>query len=143
VKYAYSYQRWSTASQGDEGRDSQTRQTKSFNEWIKNSGAALGYIPAEETFVDAGKSSFKGKNIEKDEFGRAKGELQRFIQLVEEGKIKSDSILCIDSYDRFSRLPATKSLTLFLNVIQSGIGLVFTGSYEKRVINSTLIDKEP
>ena len=30
-----------------------------------------------------------------------------------------------------------------MQVIDSGIGLVFTGSYEKRIINSTLIDKEP
>lgn len=125
MKTAYSYVRWSTVSQGESGRDSHTRQTKSFAEWMRNFGTALGYVPSgEKPFIDAGKSAFKGKNIAKDESGRAKGELQRFIQSVEDGKIRRDSILLIDDFSRFSRLEPFKSLKLFTDVIDSGIGLV-------------------
>jgi hypothetical protein len=141
VKTAYSYVRWSTVSQGESGRDSQTRQTTSAKRWIQEHGNGE-YVLSDEVFIDAGKSAFKGKNIAKDEFGRAKGELQRFIQLVEDGKIKRDSILLIDDFSRFSRLEPFKSLKLFTDVIESGIGLVFTGSYEKRIINADLINKE-
>jgi hypothetical protein len=142
MKNAYSYVRWSTLSQGETGRASQTRQTKTAKEWIRDYGKGE-YVLSDEMFLDAGKSAFKGKNIAKDEYGKAKGELAKFIELVEENKISRDSILLVDSYDRFSRLPASKSLTLFMDVINSGIGLVFTGSFEKRIINSTMIDREP
>jgi hypothetical protein len=109
---------------------------------MKSHGVSLGYVLSKETFTDAGKSGFKGKHIELDEFGKAKGELARFIQLVEGGKIQNNSILLIDDFSRFSRLKPVQSLTLFMNVINSNIGLVFTGSYEKRVINSDLINQE-
>lgn len=140
MKTAYSYRRWSTVSQSD--NDSQTRQSDSANRWIKDFGKSQGYVLSEQTFTDAGKSGFKGKHIEKDEFGLAKGDLGRFIQCVEKGQIKSNSILLIDDFSRFSRLEPVKSLNLFLTVINSGVGLVFTGSYEKRIINSELINKE-
>ena len=52
----------------------------------------------------------------------------RFIQLVEDGTIKRQSALLIDSIDRFGRLPAPKQLALFTRVLESGVGLVFTGS---------------
>lgn len=140
MKTAYSYRRWSTASQTD--KDSNIRQSDSANQWMKDYGTPAGYVLSKETFTDAGKSGYKGKNIALDEFGRAKGDLARFIQCVADGKISNDSILLIDSYDRFSRLPTSKSLSLFMQVINSGIGLVFTGSYNKKIINTELIDRE-
>jgi DNA invertase Pin-like site-specific DNA recombinase len=141
VKTAYSYVRWSSALQGKEGRDSKTRQTNSAREWIQNHGGGK-YVLSTDVFIDPGKSGYKGEHIEKDAYGRAKGELLRFIELVENGTIKSDSILLVDSFDRFSRLPPMKSLELFSRVINSGIGLVFTGSRDKRVIDDTLITKD-
>ena len=48
----------------------------------------------------------------------------------------------IDDYSRFSRLTPFKSLKLFTDFIDSGIGLVFTGSYEKRIINQELLNTE-
>ena len=143
MKTAYSYQRWSTAIQGNEGKDSKIRQTETADVWIKDYGKALGYKLAGETFIDAGKSGFKGAHIAKDEFGRAKGELGKFIERVENGSIKNDSILLVDDFSRFSRLKPSQSLTLFLQVINSGIGLVFTGSRKKEIINTEYIDKEP
>jgi len=140
MKTAYSYRRWSTVSQTD--RDSGIRQKNSADTWMNQFGTELGYVLSKETFTDAGKSGYAGKHIAKDEYGRAKGDLARFIQSVEDGKIARDSILAIDDFSRFSRLAPVKSLNLFLSVINAGIGLVFTGSYEKRVINESLINKE-
>lgn len=142
VKNAYSFLRWSTKGQNKENRDSRARQTASAEKWI-NEHSSGKYQLAKEVFISDGQSAYKGKHIAKDEHGKAKGELRRFMDLVEEGTINKDSILLIDSWDRFSRLNATQSWNLFSEVLASGIGLVFTGSHEKRVITSALIDKEP
>lgn len=142
LKTAYSYIRWSTVSQGETGRDSHTRQLNSAKQWIQEHGKGE-YVLSDEKFIDPGKSASKGKHLAVDEFGRAKGELRRFIQNVEEGQIKAGSILLIDDFSRFSRLQPFQSLTLFQNVLNSGIGLVFTRSFEKRVITVELINKEP
>jgi Recombinase/Recombinase zinc beta ribbon domain/Resolvase, N terminal domain len=142
VKTAYSYIRWSTLSQGGNDRDSKTRQQQSARKWIEDYGKRE-YLLSDEVFLDAGKSGFKGKHLAVDEYGQAKGELRRFIQLVEQGKIKAGSILLVDDYSRFSRLAPSKSISLFMSVIDANIGLVFTGSFEKRVINTDLIDREP
>lgn len=107
---------------------------------MKEHGAA--YVLSAETFTDAGKSGYKGKHIAKDENGVAKGELARFIQCVEQGKIANDSILLIDEISRFSRLRLSDAVPLFMSVINSGIGLVFTGGYDKRIITRELIDND-
>ena len=138
MKTAYSYKRWSDKIQTD--GDSFTRQTESAKRWMKEHGAA--YVLSAETFTDAGKSGYKGKHIAKDENGVAKGELARFIQCVEQGKIASDSILLIDEISRFSRLRLSDAVPLFMSVINSGIGLVFTGGYDKRIITRELIDND-
>ena len=78
MKTAYSYIRWSSASQGDSGRDSRKRQTESAKNWIRDFSNGE-YVLSDEVFQDAAKSGSKGKNIEVDEYGRAKGELMRFI----------------------------------------------------------------
>ena len=140
MKLAFSYRRWSTESQTD--RDSGIRQTNSAKKWIETHGTALGYVLSNDTFTDAGKSGFKGKNIAVDEYGVAKGELIRFIQSVESGKIPRNSILLIDEISRFSRLPLSKAVPLFMEVVNAGIGLVFTSSYDKRVITAELINNE-
>ena len=139
MKCAYSYLRWSTKLQGKELKDSRTRQKNSASLWLKDHPE---YTPGEE-FIDAGTSSYgEGKHIGVDDYGRAKGELERFLQLVERGEIPKGCLL-IDSYDRFSRLKPSKALGLFMRVIDGGIGLVFTGSYRKEVIDSDAIDKDP
>ncbi len=140
MKTAYSYKRWSTKSQTD--GDSDTRQTNSANKWMKEHGAGLGYVLSSESFTDADKSAHKGAHIALDENGVAKGELARFIQSVEQGKIASDSILLIDEFSRFSRLKRSQSLNLLTTILNSGIGLVFCGTSDKRIITNTLIDED-
>ena len=142
MKNAYSFLRWSTKGQNKENRDSRKRQTDSAEKWI-NEHSNGEYQLAKEVFIADGQSAFKGKHIEKDAQGKAKGELRRFMDLVADGTISRDSVLLIDSYDRFSRLDVTQSWNLFSEFLGSGIGLVFTGSHEKRVITSQLLTKEP
>ena len=142
MKTAYSFLRWSTKKQNQENRDSRKRQTESAEKWIAEHGAGE-YALSKEIFIADGQSAYKGKHIEKDAFGKAKGELMRFVQKVEQGEIKNNSILLVDSIDRFTRLSAPQALTLFSLVLNTGIGLVFTGTHEKRVINNELLAKEP
>ena len=139
---AYSYLRWSTKGQGSEARDSRRRQTESAEKWIREHGNGQYHL-SKEVFIDAGKSGFKGKHIEVDDYGVAKGELMRFIQLYEQGKIAKDSIILFDSVDRFGRMEVPKQLSLFLSMLNAGIGIVFTSLTEKRVITSALLTKEP
>ena len=140
MKTAYSYRRWSTASQTD--RDSGIRQSNSAKRWMDDFGTSLGYVLSDATFTDAGKSGYKGKHIATDESGQAKGDLMRFIQSVEEGKIPRDSILLVDEISRFSRLPLSIAVPLFMDVLNSGIGLVFTSSFDKRIITAQLINSD-
>ncbi len=133
MKIAYSYVRFSTARQGKEGRDSQRRQAASSKRWCEQNG----YTLSEDKFLDAGKSGFKGEHIDKD------GDLARFIKLVKAGDIPARPVLIIDSVDRFSRLPPTRSLELFLNCINAGIRLVFSGSYIQKIIDRNALDSEP
>src|ERR1022692_3045233 len=133
MKIAYSWGRFSTLAQGETGRDSQRRQIATAKELCQN----IGYTLADQSFFDKGKSGYKGEHIAEG------GDLLKFIRLVEDGTISKGVVLCIDSYDRFSRLPPSKALSLFLRVIDAGIKLVFSGSYEQRIIDATSIDKEP
>ncbi len=133
-KIAYSYIRFSTLNQ--ESGDSIRRQSKEALgaiQWCQFNG----YTLSDQVFMDKGKSGFKGANAKKG------GELKRFIDLVESGEIKSGSCLIIDEYSRFSRMPPVENLELFLNVVNRGIGLAFLGSFEKRVIDTSLLNKEP
>jgi hypothetical protein len=142
MKAAYSYRRWSSKAQGADGRDSRRRQAESAQKWIVEHGKGEYHL-AKEVFEDAGKSGFKGKHVEVDDFGKAKGELMRFIQLYEQAKIAKGSILLIDSVDRFGRMEVPKQLSLFLSMVNAGIGIVFTSLTDKRVITNELLTKEP
>src|SRR5262245_43413422 len=133
MKLAYSWGRFSTLAQGETGRDSERRQIATARDWCKRNG----YTLSEQTFFDKGKSGFRGEHIAEG------GDLLKFIKLVEDSSIAEGCVLCIDSYDRFSRLPPSKALTLFMRVIDAGIKLVFSGSYEQRIIDSEAIDKDP
>lgn len=131
MKIAYSYGRFSTPEQAK--GDSFRRQADSAKHWCKENG----YTLSGRQFFDKGKSGFYGENFKED------GALKQFIQLHADGKIENDAVLIIDSVDRFSRLPVSKSAKYFLDVVYAGIGLAFSGSFDRRIITSDLIDKEP
>ncbi len=130
MKIAYSYTRFSSTKQ--KKGDSVRRQIQAAKEWCKQNGYAL----SEDQFRDEGKSAFKGKNLE------GEGDLRRFISLIEEGKIKRGSVLILESFDRLSRLKPIKAVALFLDIINSGIGMVFTMTFDKRLLTEKTIDDE-
>jgi hypothetical protein len=101
-------------------------------QWCKENG----YTLSEQSFFDSGKSGFKGENLQ------AKGELKRFLSLVESGRILPGSVLLVENFDRISRLPPVQSIGLFLQIINAGVGVVFTLSYDKRIINTDLLNKD-
>jgi hypothetical protein len=141
MKTAYSFLRWSTKGQGQGNRDSKNRQTKSAQDWML--AHAGEYKLSGDVFIGAGESAFKGKHLEKDEQGKAIGALQRFIESVDNETIKKDSVLLVDSVDRLSRLPVFDANKLLTEIISREIGIVFTGSFDTRVITRELINREP
>lgn len=133
MKIAYSYYRFSTLAQSADGKKqgtSKTRQTNAAEIWCKENG----YTLSTDVFFDKGKSAFKGKHLENG------GELKRFLDLVKDGTIKSGSLLCVENFDRLSRLPPFDSFNLFSNIIMAGIHVVFTLSWDKRIITRELLN---
>jgi DNA invertase Pin-like site-specific DNA recombinase len=112
--------------------ESARRQLESAKEWCDRHGCIL----STEQFNDEGRSAFKGKHLGAD------GDLKRFLSLVESGRIKN-GVLLVESYDRISRLPMTKSVSLFLQIINAGIGVVFTMTHDQKIITEQAIDNEP
>jgi len=121
MKTAYSYTRFSTPEQKKGA--SAGRQVDAAVDWCKRNG----YVLAEQRFLDEGKSAFKGKNIQ------GEGDLKRFLSLVENGKIKPGSVLVMESFDRLSRLPPLKAFSLFVDIINAGIGVVFTMTCQRQL----------
>lgn len=138
VKTAYSFVRWSTSRQSKESSDSKRRQLKSAEDWCRDNG----YTLSKQVFIGANESGYKAKHL-KVKDGVAIGALARFIEAVENGDVKSQSVLCIDSVDRFSRQEILDALEPFTRLLNLGIGIVFTGSPLKPLLTRELINKEP
>jgi DNA invertase Pin-like site-specific DNA recombinase len=127
---AFSYSRFSCILQ--KKGESSRRQQEAAKEWCDRHG----FILSNEQFNDEGRSAFKGKHLGAD------GDLKRFLSLVEAGRIKN-GVLLVESFDRISRLPMTKSVSLFLQIINAGIGVVFTMTHDQKIITEQAIDNEP
>ena len=107
---AYSYIRMSTEKQ-IEG-DSLRRQLELSRQWARDHNVAL-----DESLRDIGISAYKGKN-------RKEGALGRFLSMVDEGRVRRGSLLIVESLDRISRDEVLEALSLFLEIIRSGITIV-------------------
>jgi len=83
---------------------------------------------------DIGVSAFKGENIKK-------GALSLFLNLLEEQRIESNSILLIESLDRLSRETITNAFTQFISILNSGIEIVTL--LDGQTYTKEKIDKEP
>jgi DNA invertase Pin-like site-specific DNA recombinase len=112
---AYSYIRFSSAEQA-KGR-SQARQAENCERYCREHGLNLA-TGGDYTFLDAGLSGYKGEHL------GAKGQLTRFIKLVEDGTIERGSTLVVESLDRLSRQDVWDALPMFMNLIRSGIRIV-------------------
>jgi len=64
--------------------------------YCKEHGLRLA-TEAEYSFFDEGRSAYTGDHVSE------KGQLARFLRMVEEGKIERDSYLLVESLDRLSR----------------------------------------
>lgn len=112
METAYSYIRFSTPSQRL-GRSAE-RQLAACQKWCAKHKLAL----SEDTFRDEGVSGFTGDNLDES------GQLRRFMQLVESGKIRRGSYLIVESLDRLSRQNVWNALPLFMDIIRKGIRVV-------------------
>lgn len=108
---AYAYVRWSTAEQGEEGRDSHDRQTTPLQAFTEVTG-----IPVVETVIDKGISAFRGKNAR---IGQLKGLLDR----VESGEIEHGDYIIVESIDRLTRQKLTDSVDLIQSILKKGVRL--------------------
>lgn len=73
---------------------------------------------AEDKFLDDGRSGYTGEHLGE------KGQLRRFIDLVDSGAIESGSYLIVESLDRLSRQSVWDALPLFMSLIERGIRIV-------------------
>jgi DNA invertase Pin-like site-specific DNA recombinase len=105
---AYSYIRISSDMQlrGDSLR----RQLESSRKYAVEKGLELV-----EDMRDLGISGFTGANV------AAEGALGKFLDAVRSGKVPAGSSLIVESLDRLSRQQVRKSLSLFLEIINSGV----------------------
>jgi len=114
-KKAFSYVRFSSAEQA-KGR-SQKRQEEDCAAYCRENNLELA-TGDEYRFFDAGRSGFKGEHL------GDKGQLARFIKLVEDGTIERGSTLIVESLDRLDRRSVIKALPQFLDLLGAGIRIV-------------------
>lgn len=105
-----SYLRFSTAEQlkGDSTR----RQTDLADDWCRRNGRTLT-----DRLDDKGVSAFRGKNTRT-------GALATFLELVQAGTVPPGSILLVEDLDRISRQKPHKALSLFFDIVDSGVTVV-------------------
>ncbi len=108
---AYAYVRWSTAEQGEEGRDSHDRQTTPLQAFTEVTG-----VPVVETVIDRGISAFRGANAR---IGQLKGLLDR----IEHGEIERGDYIIVESIDRLTRQKLTDSVDLIQSILKKGVRL--------------------
>lgn len=108
---AYAYVRWSTAEQGEAGRDSQKRQTSPLEAFTATTG-----VPVVETVIDKGVSAFRGANAR---LGQLKGLLDR----IENEEIEKGDYIIVESIDRLTRQKLHDSVELIQSILKKGIRL--------------------
>jgi len=112
---AYSYIRFSLPSQSK--GHSYERQLEDCEAYCKEHGLDLAKEP-EYRFLDAGRSAYKGEHV------GDKGQLARFMRLVDNKTIKPGSTLIVESLDRLSRQEVPLALTWFMKLLAAGIRVV-------------------
>ncbi|QKE63229.1 recombinase family protein [Aquipseudomonas campi] len=108
---AISYVRFSSKKQ-EEG-DSVRRQRRMAAEWVARNP---DYTLSDIRYEDLGLSASKGDHLH--------GNLGKILEAVESGAIPQGSVIIIESLDRFSRLPAIKTLNMLEKVVEKGVDLI-------------------
>jgi DNA invertase Pin-like site-specific DNA recombinase len=112
---AFSYVRFSSSEQA-KGR-SKARQEEACAQYCQQHGLELA-TGEDYNFSDEGLSGYKGEHLGE------KGQLARFMKLVEDGTIERGSTLIVESLDRLNRQDVWKALPWFMTLIQAGIRVV-------------------
>jgi DNA invertase Pin-like site-specific DNA recombinase len=73
---------------------------------------------AEDIFLDDGRSGYTGEHLGEE------GQLRRFIDLVDAGRIEPGSYLIVNSLDRLTRQSVWDALPRFMSLIERGIRIV-------------------
>lgn len=106
----YSYVRFSTVSQGKEGKDSYTRQVQAARDYA----ARMGLDYQDKSFADLGISGFRTK--------RRDG-LSSMLDAIESGAIEPTSTIVIDGFDRLSRASFEVTYDLIRKIVSHGVKL--------------------
>ncbi len=105
---AYSYLRFSTPDQSR--GDSFRRQADKARKFAAQNDLEL----SEDSYQDLGVSAYRGRNI-------VEGQLGKFLEAVESGKIKRGSYLLVENLDRLSRDRLMPALNRFHSILEAGI----------------------
>ena len=124
---AYSYSRFS--SSGQRGSISIPRQIERARAYAKQEGWTL-----DESLRDEKTSAFKGKH-------RLTGDLAKFLKLIQTGKIQPGSFLIVEAMDRLSREKVSVALSMFLQIITAGVGIVTLVDNRRYTVDN--IDRNP
>lgn len=112
VRKAYSYIRFSRPEQ-EEG-DSLRRQIQLSEKYAEKHNLNLDNSLH---LYDTGISAFRGANA-------TIGKLASFVEAIDDGKVKSGSVLLVESLDRLSRTDVLSALRRFTEILDKGISIV-------------------
>lgn len=132
MRTAYSYIRMSTDTQLK--GDSLRRQLEASETYAKNNQLKLVDSIDGVSLKDLGVSGFRGKNTKK-------GVLSIFLEALELGKIKPNSVLLIESLDRLSRDRLSEALAQFMSILNQGIEIITLTDNQK--YTKAIIDQNP
>ncbi|EHY8549103.1 TPA: recombinase family protein [Vibrio parahaemolyticus] len=107
----YSYVRFSTVSQGKEGKDSYIRQTLAAKEYAERMG--LEY--QDKSFSDLGISGFRSS--------KKRDGLSSMLEAIQSGAIEPTSTICIDGFDRLSRASFEHTYDTVRLIVGTGVKL--------------------
>ena len=114
---AVSYIRFSTKSQGKEGKDSLRRQIEATAAYCAAQNPPL---ELDEDLRDPGWSAYTSKHIKAGALG---GFLER-LDSKQPNRIPADSTLIIEAKDRLNRATPREALPVFLDIINAGVTIV-------------------
>ncbi|MGI2798474.1 recombinase family protein [Photobacterium damselae] len=107
----YSYVRFSTKSQGKEGKDSYMRQTLAAKEYAQRMG--LEY--QDKSFADLGISGFRAS--------KKRDGLSSMLEAIQSGVIEPTSTIVIDGFDRLSRASFEHTYDTVRSIVGTGVKL--------------------
>ena len=111
------YIKFSTKSQGKEGRDSLRRQIEATATYCAAQNPPL---ELDEDLRDLGRSAYKSKHIMVGALG---GFLER-LDSKHPNRIPADSTLIIEAMGRLNRATPREALPVFLDIINAGVTIV-------------------